>query len=155
MALTPSLRATFGRTLRKRLETAETFYRPMSSRPELSAPEQLVVKHGFLQALNAETHESVVAHASVNYGRWLVRCPWCKSAQYASTEDQRFFCVECANAVVGGRWVRVVWPENRAEIEAVLCRRPARENRNWELGEAVQHLELENRQHAREILGGS
>ena len=140
------------RRLHERLESAENAYRPDPRRPELTAAERIVAMH-FPHALSHEETDAAVAYASVNHGRWLVRCPWCPSAQHASREDHRFMCVECENAAVGGRWVKVVWPEEARKIEAVLLRRPKR-YRNWNPGEAVVKLERENAEHPSEILGG-
>ena len=121
-------------------------------RPEHSPAERVVAEY-FPHALTHESTDEMVAYASVNHGRWLVRCPWCKSAQYASREDHRFFCVECFNAPAGQRWVAVIWPQDHEEIESVLCGRP-KQNRNWTTGEPVDKLREENRTHALEILGG-
>ena len=140
------------RRLLHRLEDADTFYRPVPERPELSGAERMVHRY-FPHALSHEQTDAAVAFASVNYGRWLVRCPWCPSAQHASRADHRFFCVECYNSAVGQRWVKVVWPEEARDIESVLLRRPKR-YRNWNPGEAVVKLERENAEHSSEISGG-
>ena len=42
---------------------------------------------------------------------------------------------------------RVAFPANRPDIEAALLKRVKRENRNWEPGESVGDLELENEEH--------
>jgi len=82
----------------------------------------------------------------VNHGRWIVRCPFCTSAQFASREDKRFFCVECLNEQAGRRWVRVVWPKvaDMATIEGALESRADQRTRNWEPGESPADLKREN-----------
>lgn len=85
---------------------------------------------------------TVQAIAYVNHGRWVVECPFCPSAQVASTWDRRFFCTDCGNAAVGGGWIEVVWPGEADEIDAALADRP-RVNANWR-GETVAALRAEN-----------
>ena len=84
--------------------------------------------------------------AYVNDSRWVAQCE-CGSAQLVSKVDRRFFCVECLNRKVGGAWVKVIWPKNPQEIEAVLEARPFPKNRNWMPGESVAQLQAENRDH--------
>jgi len=82
----------------------------------------------------------------VNHGRWLVECPFCPSAQVASVSDRRFFCVDCGNAAVGGRFIKVVWPTDLTELDDVLGRRPP-ENANWRSDESLTHIRNENAEH--------
>lgn len=91
-----------------------------------------------------EPEPEYLAYAEVSHGRWIVRCPFCRSAQLASKEDHRFFCVECLNEVAGRRWVRVVWPEEPEPIEAALLARPERAFMHWRKGEPVEALLVEN-----------
>jgi hypothetical protein len=77
---------------------------------------------------------TVSAHAEVNHGRWIVFCPFCAGAQMASAADHRFFCVDCLHELpkkCRGKWLPVIWPKNREDIEVVLLERPGIENRNW------------------------
>jgi hypothetical protein len=105
------------------------------------------------------THPTLMAKVEVNYSRWVVRCPWCYSAQVACDTDRRFFCVICLNAKANGQWVEVIWPadDERQGIEAILELRPPG-NRNWLPGQAfvrplgwvgpaetISQLEEENR----------
>lgn len=53
-------------------------------------------------------------------GRWLVDCPFCSGAQFASKTDPRFFCIGCLCEQVGAKWLRVVWPDGLGEIEEAL-----------------------------------
>ena len=86
-------------------------------------------------------HKGVSAFVRVNGGHWIVDCPMpgCSSAQYASLEDPRFFCCDCAMRAIGGKWVAVVWPTNPPDIEAELERRPL-EVRHWHPGETRADL---------------
>lgn len=77
-----------------------------------------------------------------NHGRWVVDCP-CGSAQLASKDDRRFFCVECRNAWCQGKWAPVVWPANLDDIEGLLDMRLSK-NANWKPGEDVMTLVAEN-----------
>lgn len=79
-------------------------------------------------------------------GRWLVQCPTCRSAQYASKHDRRFFCGECSNADNGGMWVTVDWPDHPDIIEQILDARPP-QARHWVPGETVADLIAENDEH--------
>lgn len=86
------------------------------------------------------------APVEVNHGRWIVRCPFCPSAQLAHDVERRFMCVECGNRTVDGAWVKVVWPQTdvRGEIEGLLEVRPTPQARNWRAPETVDDLRDEN-----------
>ena len=98
---------------------------------------------------------SLRAYAEVNDGRWIVRCPFCPSAQLAHRDDRLFQCVGtdprtgatlgCLNERNGGHPVEVVWPAHVEEAEKVLLARP-QEARNWlpHRGETVEFLKREN-----------
>lgn len=81
--------------------------------------------------------------AYVNHGRWVVDCP-CGSAQLASRSDRRFWCVECHNAWASGKWVGVDWPQDEADVEALLLERPEEKTRNWQPTEDTMALVAEN-----------
>lgn len=84
----------------------------------------------------------------VEHGRWLVDCPDCNGAQFASRKDLRFWCVDCRNAAVGGLWRRVAWPDDAEQAEQVLAARPLQATRNWRPGrEALDDLARENQAH--------
>jgi hypothetical protein len=88
--------------------------------------------------------------AFVNHGAWLVKCPDCEGAEYA-WEEGFYYCFSCHNNSVGHQMRRLLFPEHREAIEAVLERRPLL-NRNWEEPETVEDLLLENIAHADELL---
>lgn len=89
----------------------------------------------------------------VNQSRWMVICPSCNSAQWASKSDRRFFCFHCRNADHGGQWVAVAWPSDPdvADIETILDVRPDAYSRSWNMPErppeTVADLIVENDQH--------
>ena len=70
-------------------------------------------------------------HAEVYEGQWIVRCDGCANSQFTSRADKRFFCVNCLNGSHGGQWVKVIWPRNVDQVEAVLLARPNFAHRNY------------------------
>lgn len=99
-----------------------------------------------------DVHPTTVAHAEVYLSQWIVRCPapGCGGVQLACATDRRFLCVACLNMGSDGRWVYVVWPDERDDIEEVLERRMPG-NRHWLPGEPLANLVAENIAHG---LGG-
>lgn len=85
------------------------------------------------------------AYVRVDYGRWIVDCPFCPQAQYADPDDRRFMCVGCWNEQVGGRWVPVVWPDDPTGIEALLKPRLHDHTRAWNPHETKADLERQNK----------
>jgi len=55
------------------------------------------------------------AFARINHNRWCADCP-CGSAQVVSPADPRMACVEC-----GLGWIRLVFPEDVAAVEAAVA----------------------------------
>lgn len=103
-----------------------------------------------LVASRVKAHEVVPGlevSAEVNAGRWLVRCPFCASAQLAPRGGGIYWCVDCYMAGADGRWAGIRWPADADAIEAVLLRRPDPGSRNWTEAETVADLEAENREH--------
>lgn len=112
--------------------------------------------------------------AYLNWGRWLIDCPTCKTALLAR---EHTICLVCfphieAKALrdVGGGLLRPVddvelieqareqarkagavlepvYPAERNAIEAILRVRPDRSNFNWLPGETLDDLRLQNIQH--------
>ena len=60
--------------------------------------------------------------AFVSFGFWVASCE-CNGAEYVA-DGQPFYCMSCGNYEYGGIPRPVIFPENRAEIEAELLRRP-------------------------------
>lgn len=85
-------------------------------------------------------------NAFISHGRWVVGCLDCSSAELACLTDPRFMCAECANVGNDHLFRRVIFPPNRAEIEAALLLRPVA-NRNWMPPETLEDLLAENAEH--------
>ena len=113
------------------------------------------------------------AHAYMNHGRWLVRCPvHNKGAAQVKPPIDKYIPPCCHPDIVAGfqgvvkgrvQYVpdtsarktariqaeaagdvyEVVFPDNWRDIESVLSRRPV-ENRNWTPGETLAGLHGEN-----------
>lgn len=93
--------------------------------------------------LGAATHPEAIVYAYVNHGRWVVSCPDCHNAQLACATDHRFLCNECGNTSIGNLWRPVEWPADPQRIANLLENRP-REYQNWNPGEDVRLLAIEN-----------
>ncbi len=85
-----------------------------------------------------------------NNGRWVIECPARRGgALLASNRDRYFICPNCGS---DGGFYDVEFPDDRADIEEVLLRRPAvnslsASHRNWRPGETVSDLVRENQEH--------
>lgn len=86
-----------------------------------------------------------VLPVKANHGRWIVSCPFCPSASFASRRDWRFWCVRCGNGTAGGAWLPITWPDAIRAIEAALRARPV-PNRNWWPGITLDDLTVANRE---------
>ncbi len=80
------------------------------------------------------------ARARINWGRIVVDCPSpiCKAALTLPPGWPVYDCWECP--AVGA----VAWPANLADIASVLWLRPDPFTRNWEPGESLEQLVVEN-----------
>lgn len=87
--------------------------------------------------------------AYVNWGRWVVDCPFCNSAAFV-WEDGLFFCMDCKNRKVEGKPVIVLFPSERYEIERLLNQRHG-ENQNWRPGETMEYLAKSNLKYLRGV----
>ena len=76
-------------------------------------------------SLPTEVDEAETLYAFVNHGRWMVKCPYCPSAQVAFELDRRFLCADCGNANNNGKYINVTWPNDnqREQIEKLLMKR--------------------------------
>lgn len=92
----------------------------------------------------------------VNQGRWVADCPACGGAERIWPDGLRThpevphpFGIFDSTLHCGytGATYDVAFPSEAAEIMAVLARRPNELNRNWEPGETVMDLRLENLNH--------
>jgi hypothetical protein len=87
------------------------------------------------------------AIARIEWGIWKADCPvGCKSTEYADPDWRVFVCSNC-----GAGPFEVVFPKQRAEIEATLIERPVPANRGWYPHETLAALRKETAAHAEEI----
>ena len=88
--------------------------------------------------------------AVINQGRWLVECPMLDGCAMSVSEiDPYFLCVTCGSPENNNNWYRVVFPANKRAIEALLLKRPAKNNfyattRNWTPAQTASDLQQEN-----------
>ena len=92
----------------------------------------------------------VGVNAFVNAGRWVWQCPACRAGGIVE-DGELAICAECGG---DGQWIRVIMPDNRAEIEKELLRQPGgRHNapiREWQPGWDMDRLRSRT-QKAKEI----
>ena len=95
-----------------------------------------------------DTHPTQRVEAYVNYGQWVAECPSGDGGAIVASRTKPFMCPECWNAPWGGQWLEVVYPANKAALEAVLLARPKVRNefrtRNWVPSETADDLRAEN-----------
>lgn len=86
--------------------------------------------------------------AYISAGRWVMDCGVCATGFLVDDEDLVFYCPGCGT---DGRWLRVVMPDDRLEIERLLLLRPGWQanapSRNWLTDESVEYLRRENLEH--------
>ncbi len=87
--------------------------------------------------------------ARFNHNYWIVDCPDCGSAEFVWIDEPVMLCQKCWNAVVDGRWRRVVVPGQWRQIERIMRVRINPDNRNWYPGESLAKLKAENMEHGR------
>jgi hypothetical protein len=130
--------------------TAEDYYVPVAGiTPAAWALVTFRKYKGLSLDLPSEVSELLSVQAHVNEGRWSILCPECPGSEYASRIDHRFFCTNCANEAVGGKWIPVVWPspELTEVIETILNLRGRPELQWWHQGETLTQLIQENEEH--------
>ncbi len=99
--------------------------------------------------LKVKIHGGQPLEARIEFSRWIVDCPNCKSAEYLF-EDKLFLCSQCRNSDVGGEIRRVKLPPERKRIEDILSKRFII-NRHWFPNETTEDLENENKAHGLEV----
>lgn len=72
----------------------------------------------------------VAINARIDFGRWIVDCPYCPGAEYLDMDDPVFFCLSCEMEENGGRYILVSIPENPQAIEKSLLGLP-RNRQHW------------------------
>lgn len=89
----------------------------------------------------------------LNWGKWVVRCPDCPSAQKAPFSDRRFYCTDAECPRPHGRlWYIVEWPTDWPEIEALIAVRGSRDHRYWIPGETLAQLQADNDAHPEALI---
>jgi hypothetical protein len=66
---------------------------------------------------------------------------WCKTGIATDPEWGVAYCAECGARYGAGM---VNFPADATEIDRILCQRPERETQNWEPGETLDDLIIEN-----------
>lgn len=92
-----------------------------------------------------EPMPDLTLEARIDWGRWIVDCPYCHGAMAAFIEEPSlFFCRKCKN---DGTYkpIEVKFPNEKAEIETLLEKRP-KANQNWRVGETLEFLKQENKE---------
>ena len=105
----------------------------------------MLAKYGLQSAITSDGQ----LVAEVNHGRWIVKCE-CGGAE-KMWEEAIFMCMSCMNAQHKHQYRRATFPNQRAQIEKALLKRPVK-NRNWQLGETLAQLRDENKEHGEELL---
>lgn len=89
-----------------------------------------------------------VAIARVSGSVWIADCPkpGCGGAEMVNFDEPLFFCCACRNVDSDHRPLKVKLPtaQQRGAIEAVLLKREDARTRNWQPGETVDDLKVEN-----------
>jgi len=127
----------------------------------LTAKMYLMSGNGELEEPNDKVNVSGEIKARINRSKWIVECS-CASAIIIDLSFPYFMCCECGNLENEGKWLRIVLPEDREEIEAVLLKRTHGANfslhhpdfganRNWSPGETLLSLKKENFDHGLEV----
>lgn len=100
-----------------------------------------------LATVPAERHPAsdelaeVKAQARVDWGRWIVDCPFCAGAVLLDWGCPLTYCLSCHNEKAGHKWVEVELPTDaeRAAVEAALEELPESEQ-HWRPGQSLDDL---------------
>jgi len=96
----------------------------------------------------ADVAEDAPIFARINGGRWIVVCD-CGMSEAVWLALPLFYCHNCWNTAIGGRWRPVAVPADRDEIQRLLVMRPY-VNRAWIPGESVEDVRADNLAHGLE-----
>lgn len=84
---------------------------------------------------------AVPVKAHLDTGRWIGHCPLgCRGAELVSMVDPFFLCTSCGS---GDKWWPVVFPGNKAKIEAEVVKRADVRGWAWNPGETLKSLRAE------------
>jgi hypothetical protein len=96
-------------------------------------------------AMPKNTTDKLTVKAEINHGRWIVKCPFRSGAELADKKDALFLCLSCLNEQIGGHWIKVIFPDEVAEIENELHKRKP-ENQHWQTWESVKDIKKQNKE---------
>ena len=126
--------------------TANRFFKSSWNTYNVMVIVPTLVQKGILE-MGVDTLSPLLTY--VNHGRWVVKCE-CGGAEKA-WEEGFFMCQSCFNAGHKHQYRKSVFPKDRVKIEELLSLRSL-PNRNWLLGETINDLEAENKEHKAELL---
>lgn len=95
--------------------------------------------------LEVDPVRELMPHASE--GRWCITCPFCNGGEILRLDYKFFMCQTCWNRSNGHRLIQVVIPEQFYEIDEVLFKRAREENQNWNFGDTLGFLQMDNAVH--------
>jgi hypothetical protein len=75
-----------------------------------------------------EAVEGKPVYAEINQGAWIAFCE-CNGAEFVSPAEPVFFCCSCVNRANQSKLRPVIFPDNVAEIEAEVLKRPVNDVR--------------------------
>lgn len=76
-------------------------------------------RDGDVPTPNEPLDGDLIVPAQVSARQWMAICPVCvDSATAVSATHALFFCLHCLNAASDGRWLRVAFPSDLADVEA-------------------------------------
>jgi len=94
-----------------------------------------------------ESPEGNSVIAWINYSNWAVNCPECGES-FIYEPGELFICPGCVNQYNNFKPCPVVMPspEDRLEVERLLCRRKNPEHRQWyaQDGETIEQVRQKN-----------
>jgi hypothetical protein len=104
--------------------------------------EALTYKPGAVFPVDDQLAPGHKAVARIDYGRWIVDCPFCPNAVLLDPTEPRTFCLNCYNERAEYQWVGVVMPdaEERAAIEEALDDGRPEHEMTWTPGQTVKDL---------------
>lgn len=95
--------------------------------------------------------------AELNWGRWIVRCPFCNGAELYEgawpppgqpvKSKNEFYCHSCGMKENNGKTLPVELPDEVKTAVEMITGKRSMSNRNWKYGESLEHLHAENLQH--------
>jgi len=91
-----------------------------------------------------EIAEELVAYGVIYTGGWVVPCPFCQGQENAQLDEPFFRCCSCWNRAADFKALRVIYPTEVDQIEALVMKRPNGKSRGWVRGQTLDDLRAEN-----------